>query len=264
MNGLTQKLFARILPAALLSLTFAAVAQGQGKDSSAPYDLKKFRAVLDDSKLQAPKSSPTKINQGKFKGASNEYFFLDKTGQYMTFTVAGDKNRSELRQVSGDWDTASKSPQRMIARVKVFVPEDKQLEQFTFIQIHDKKNGSKGLNKPLLRITRRGNYRRKRDHLWAAIRTPKNSSKPISLKNLSGQHIDLGPRPKDFFDIEVRVQNSRMIITLDGQKKVDVDVAYWDGLDNYYKAGVYNQDSGRSKVEFESLRFTDSDKDPVR
>ncbi len=51
-----------------------------------------------------------------------------------------------------------------------------------------------------------------------------------------------------------------MVVIINGQTKVDMDVSYWDGLENYYKAGVYNQDPGRSRVEFESLHFTDSDK----
>lgn len=256
MMKLTPALITRLCAAALLSATAAAVAPAQGQ--GAPYDLEKFRPVLDDSKLQAPTSS-TMIKRGDFAGASNEYFFLDPTGQYMTFTVEGDSKRSELRQLTGDWDTATKTPQRLIARVRVFVPEDKGLKEFTFLQIHDTTKGDKALNKPLLRITRRSDYRKMQDHLWAHIRTPKNFDQPISLANLATESIDLGPRPESFFDVEVRVQNSRMIVTINGQTKVDMDVSYWDGLDNYYKAGVYNQDPGRSKVEFESLRFTDSD-----
>lgn len=259
MKELTQQLTIRMLASALLSVSITAIAMGQG----APYDLKKFRSVLDDSKLQAPKSSPTLIDQGKFAGVSNEYFFLDPTGKYMTFTVEGDSCRSELRQQPGDWDTASKTPQRMIARVKVFVPQNKQPDSFTFLQVHDKKTGDGGLNKPLLRVTRRDNRRGKQDHLWAVIRTPKDFDKPISLSNLGSKHVDLGPRPKGFFDAEVHVQNSRMIVSINGQTKVDMDVSYWDGLANYFKAGVYNQDHGRSKVEFESLMFSNSDDDPT-
>lgn len=251
----TRTMITAMCAAALLSAAVAP-AQGQG----APYDVEKFRSVLDESKLQAPTSSPTMINQGKFAGASNEYFFLDKTGQYMTFTVEGDSNRSELRQNTGDWDTATETPQRMIARVRVLVPEDQKLEQFTFLQIHDKKNGDEGLNKPLLRLTRRSDYRKTQDHLWAHIRTPENCDKPISLANLATKNFDLGPRPEGFFDVEVRVQNSKIIVTINGRTKFDMDVSYWDGLDNYFKAGVYNQNPGRSKAEFESLRFTDSEK----
>ena len=122
----------------MLLLDVASLTFGQDQSEYAPYNLKKLRSVLDESKLPASKSSPTLIQKGEFAGAANEYFFLDPTGQYMTFTVEGDKNRSELRQETGDWDTASKKPQRMVAHVKVYVPEDKRLEQYTFLQIHDK------------------------------------------------------------------------------------------------------------------------------
>ncbi|MBB6428389.1 hypothetical protein HNQ40_000195 [Algisphaera agarilytica] len=223
-----------------------------------PYDLEQFRSVLDDSKLQAPTSSPTKINQGKFRGAANEYFFLDESKRYMTFTVTGDSKRSELRQMTGDWDTATQTPQRLLARVRVHVPETPGLEQFTFLQIHDKKSGDDGLNKPLLRITRRGDYRKTQDHLWAAIRIPQDPSKPISLDNLATKNIDLGPRPDGFFDAEIVIHQGRMVVTIEGETKVDMDVNYWNGLPSYFKAGVYNQDPGTSKVEFESLVFLDT------
>ena len=238
----------------VLSAWFAAVPV-TAQDAQVPYDLEQFRPVLDASKLQAPTSSPTKIRRGKFDGASNEYFYLDETGQYLTFTVTGDSKRSELRQMTGEWDTSTFTAQRLVARVRVFVPETAGLEQYTFLQIHDTTNDPGSLNKPLIRVTRRGSYRGTQDHLWAHIRTPKDFTKPISLDNLATKNIDLGPRPEGFFDIEIRVQNSEMIVLVEGQAKVEVDVSYWDGLANYFKAGVYNQDPGTSKVEFESLRF---------
>lgn len=234
----------------------------QAQDQKVPYDLGKFRPVLDASKLQAPTSSPTMINRGKFEGASNEYFFLDPTGQYMTFTVSGDSKRAELRQLSGEWDTASSMPQRVTARLRVFKPETPELEQFTFLQIHDTTNDPGSLNKPLIRITRRGDYRKTQDHLWAAIRTPKDFDQPISLDNLATLNIDLGPRPEGFFDAEIRVHNSQLLVTIDGKTVVDLDVSYWDGLQNYFKAGVYNQDPGTSVVQFEALRFIAGD-DPA-
>ena len=228
-------------------------------EAPVPYDLEKFRPVLDDSKLQAPTSSPAKIEQGDFEGQSNQYLFLDETGQNLIFTITGDSKRSELRQLSGDWDTSTPTPQRLIARLKVFVPDTPQLEQFTFMQIHDKKNGNHGLNKPLLRLTWRQSRSGKTDHLWAAIRTPETTRQPISLKNLSSEWVDLGPRPEGFFDAEILVQNGQMKVILNGRTKVNKNVNYWNGLNNYFKAGVYNQDPGTSKVAFETLRYADSD-----
>ena len=166
---------ARRLPALLLVLATAVATPALAADTKVPYDVEAFRPVLDASKLQAPTSSPAKIDQGDFAGKSNEYFFLDDTGTRLTFSVSGDSKRSELRQLSGDWDTATTTPQRLIARVKVFRPETRELKQFTFMQIHDKKDGDHGLNKPLLRLAWRASRSSKKDHLWAAIRTPEGS-----------------------------------------------------------------------------------------
>ena len=224
-----------------------------------PYDIEKFRSVLDASKLQAPTSSPAKIEQGDFAGQSNEYFFLDDTKTRLTFTVSGDSNRSELRQLSGDWDTATPIAQRLIGRVKIHRPGTSSLRQFTFMQIHDKKIGDQGLNKPLIRLAWRKSRSNNKDHLWAAIRTPKDPDKPIALKNLGSEWVDLGPRPEGFFDVEIRVQNSQMNVILGGQSVVTKDVSYWNGLKNYFKAGVYNQNAGTSKVEFDVLRYAPSD-----
>ncbi|MEM7627156.1 MAG: polysaccharide lyase family 7 protein [Planctomycetota bacterium] len=234
-----------------------------GEAVAVPYDLEKFRAVLDDSKLQAPTSSPTMIEKGQFEGQSNQYFFLDETGRYMTFTVTGDSKRSELRQLSGDWHTSTSEPRRLIARVRLLVPEDKELNQFTFMQIHDKKNGDRGLNKPLIRLTWRRSRGGIKDHLWAAVRIPDDSTQPISLENLATNHVDLGPRPEDFFDAEIQVHNSRMTVKIHGRVKLDMDVSYWDGLNNYFKAGVYNQDPGTSRAEFETLRYAATAEDAV-
>lgn len=247
-----RRLFASLAVVYLLVLCPATHAK-------APYDLEKFRPVLDDSKLQAPTSSPAKIEQGDFAGKSNEYFFLDDTNTRLTFTVSGDSNRSELRQLSGDWDTATDTAQRLIGRIKVFRPGTSSLRQFTFMQIHDKKEGDQGLNKPLIRLAWRKSQRGNKDHLWAAIRTPKDPNKPISLKNLGSEWVNLGPRPEGFFDIEICVQQGQMTVILGGQTVVNKDVSYWNGLKNYFKAGVYNQNPGTSKVEFDVLRYATSD-----
>lgn len=257
-------LFNSVWPAAvLLGLAYSVLSAAAVEEPKVPYDLEKFRPVLDASKLQAPTSSPAMIEHGKFAGQSNEYFYLDETGRYMVFTVSGASKRSELRQLSGDWDTATTTARRLVARVKVFAPETDGLEQFTFLQIHDTTNGSGSLNKPLIRITRRGEYRNTTDHLWAAIRTPGDPDRPISSDNLATLNVDLGPRPEGFFDIELKVLDSRMTVTIAGKTKVDMDVSYWDGLNNYFKAGVYNQDEGTSVVHFDQLAFIEGSRTPA-
>ena len=217
-----------------------------------PYDLAKFRPVLDDSNLQAPTSSPALISRGDFAGRENEYLFLDESRQHLVFTVSGDGYRSELRQESGYWQTSTTQEQVLSARVSLPLPETETLDQFTFMQIHDTGDG---LNKPLIRLT----WQRERlglaDHLWAVIRTPADPGRPISLDNLSGIQIDLGPRPVGFFDAAISVLDNQMRVELDGQTLVDIDVSYWDGLNNYFKAGVYLQDPGRGTAVFDQLAY---------
>eukprot|EP00752_Nemacystus_decipiens_P015226 g13559.t1 len=222
-------------------------------DEPVPYDLVKFQPVLDDSKLQAPTSSPALIPQGGFPGQSNQYFYLDPTGQYMTFQVSGDSNRSELRQETGtDWQTSTTDRLSLDGRVRLALPGTQTPEQYTFMQIHD--TGA-GLNKPLIRLTWQRERDSIEDHLWAAIRTPDDFGQPIADDNLDTLSVDLGARPTGFFDASIVVQNNQMKVLIDGQVKVDMDVSYWDGLDNYFKAGVYLQDPGEVAVEFDQLAY---------
>lgn len=219
-----------------------------------PYDVDAFRPVLEESKLQAP-TSKALIRQGGFAGQANEYFYVDPSGPYLTFTVKGDSKRSELRQMTGDWQTSTATPQRLIGEVQVFFPENESMNQFTFMQIHDTTDDPQSLNKPLLRLVWLRSRHGIQDHLWAAIRMPRDMDQPISLDNLSGRFVDLGPRPEGFFKSEVRVQANQMVVLLNDEEKLSMDVTYWDGLNNYFKAGVYNQDPGVSKVQFRSLRY---------
>lgn len=217
-----------------------------------PYDLAKFRPVLDDSKLQAPTSSPALIDHGEFAGESNAYFYLDPTGQHMVFDVSGDSNRSELRQMSGDWQTSTALRRSLDARVRVDVPQTPSLDQYTFMQIHDTNDG---LNKPLIRVVWRRTRSGMEDHLWAAIRVPADLGQPISLSNLDTDWIDLGARPDGFFDASITVHANQMRVLINGQVAIDKDVPYWDGLDNYFKAGVYLQDPGQYAVVFDELSY---------
>lgn len=197
-------------------------------------------------------SSPAVIKQGEFAGASNAYFFLDPTGRHMVFTVEGDSMRSELRQESGDWLTSTTAKRSLSGRLQIDIPETDSLNQFTFMQIHDTNDG---LNKPLIRLTWQRDRDGLSDHLWAVIRTPDDPTRPISGDNLSSVSLDLGPRPTGFFDALIGVRENRMWVEIDGEVLVDMDVSYWDGLDNYFKAGVYLQDEGRATAVFDELAY---------
>nr|AYC81221.1 PL7 alginate lyase [uncultured bacterium] len=206
-----------------------------------PYDDPKFHPVLDDSKLQAP-DSRTACAQGNFDGFADWYFYLYQgNNNYMTFTMNGDHNRSELRQMI-EWKTSTTSWKKMIGEVKLFFPSTNSLNQYTFMQIHD----SDGINKPLIRLAwvrqRSGKY----DHIWAYLR--KDTGSTIDV-------IDLGPRPDGFFKAEIKVKSNILKVKINSVTMINENVSYWSNFHNYFKAGVYLQDDGSAKVQFKSLKY---------
>ena len=152
--------------------------------------------------------------------------------------------RSELR-VENDFKVSSKKAHILEAKVKIFPLNQKK--EFTFLQIHTDnilKNNISAINKPLLRIIWRRKYYNIYDHLWAIIR----------LGNGKYNKTDLGKRPKQFFDITIKVENSYLFIWINNKIKIDnFNVSYWDKYYNYFKAGIYLQGEGCAKVLFDKL-----------
>jgi len=220
----------------------------------APYSLKKFRNVLNIAKLQAPEShyNPLySVKYGKFKNYQNRYFYLQDK-KYMVFVMCGKKKRSELR-FKHEWLVETKSPKIIFARVKIFPLS--QVKEFTFLQIHADSNrrgvNGKIIDKPLLRITWWHEQHNLYNHLWAVIRLSGDKYEQKYTK------IDLGPMPDGFFTVKVIVQNSRMKVYVNGVLKINMNVSYWDGYWNYFKAGVYNQGAGCDKALFDILEVKD-------
>lgn len=215
-----------------------------------PYSLEKFQDTLNKVKLQAPTSHYDPrygTKYGEFKNVQNRYFYL-QDGKYMAFEICGKKHRSELRE-KRDWYVTTKTPKILFAKVYLFPLNQKR--EFTFLQIHADSNkaGRNGaiINKPLLRITWWKEQHNKYDHLWAVIRLSPDRYEKKYTK------IDLGKRPKDFFTVKVEVAKSRMKVFVNDDLKVDMDVSYWNKFLNYFKAGVYLQDEGCSKVLFDEI-----------
>ena len=215
-----------------------------------PYSLEKFQNILNKTKLQAPKSSYDPLysaKYGEFKYFQNRYFYL-QDNRYMVFEMCGKKYRSELRE-KNDWYVTTSTPKILFAKVYLFPLN--QTREFTFLQIHADSNryGKNGaiINKPLLRITWWKERHNLYDHLWAVIRLSPNRYEKKYVK------IDLGKRPKDFFSVKIEVARSRMKIFINNRLKIDKDVSYWNDFLNYFKAGVYLQDKGCSKVLFDEL-----------
>jgi hypothetical protein len=216
-----------------------------------PFDDSTFWQVLDDSRLQGPGSN-TILNgdlvtgpPSPYDGYASNQFRLASTSKddYMTFQQSGDSKRSELRQLI-EWQTSTSSYRKMIGEVKVFFPSTGSLNEFTFMQVHD--SGSYP-NKPLIRLAwirnRDGFY----DWLWCIRRTSVGSSTYIKTP--------LIPRPSGFFKAEILVINNELRVKINGSTKVDADVSYWDGLNSYFKAGVYLQDPGTAKTQFRRLNY---------
>lgn len=217
----------------------------------APYQNKKFHQVLDHSKLQAPTSTYNPlfgVPYGKFKNVAHKYFYLQKNS-LLTFYMCGEKNRSELRE-KNEWQVQDSNPHILFANVKLDPYTVKK--EFTFLQIHanPKKDTlkTKSSNKPLLRLVWRNYYHLKHNHLWAIVYTPNHTSSTYTK-------IDLGELRNSFQTFKIIVQNSKLQVFVDEKLKVDLNVSYWNGIWNYYKAGVYLQSSGCARAYFKELRF---------
>jgi len=212
-----------------------------------PYSLKKFQPILNVSKLQAPTShyNPLySVKYGNFNHYANKYFYL-QDNKYMVFFMCGKKNRSELR-VKKDWKVDTKKPFVLFAKVKLFTLNSKR--EFTFLQIHADSTLPDSIDKPLLRIVWLKELHNLKNHIWAVIRTSPNEYEK------SYQKIDLGPMPKNFFDVTIIVYNNKLNIKINNNLIVkDFDVSYWKNFYNYFKAGVYLQDNGCAKVLFDQL-----------
>jgi len=218
----------------------------------APYKIEKFHPVLKASKLQAPSSRFDPrwgTRYGQFRGIAHKYFYLEKK-ELMSFAMCGKKHRSELRQ-RDDFKVEDTKPHTLYAEVKLY-PKTTQRE-FTFLQIHADPTlnipNNTSINKPLLRVVWKKRYRNRYNHLWAVICTN------TDVNNSTYTKIDLGRLEDRYHSFKIVVQNSRMKIYVDGDLKVDFDVSYWNGMWNYYKAGVYLQSNGCAKATFKELRF---------
>jgi hypothetical protein len=213
-----------------------------------PYSLDKFKPVLNISKLRAPTSEydpKYSTHYGNFEGVYNKYFYLENN-RYMTFYMCendeSEHKRSELRFRN---DFKVRENHYLKARVKILpLSEEKE---FTFLQIHADANYDNTPNKPLLRIAWRKKYNGVKNHLWAVIRLSPNKAEYLK--------VDLGKRPEKFFDIVIKINNLKLYVFFNGQKKVDINVKYWSKYYNYFKAGVYLQGRGCAKVLFDKLEI---------
>jgi len=235
-------------------------------NSLAPYSSNKFKDVLKLTKLQYPESA-TAVNYGQFKEFSSDYFYL--SDGYMVFDIDQSKfdgyiKRVELRHGPADystWKVSTHNTKSISAIVNLPGSNDTPLNEYTWLQIHDKGK----YNKPLIRLVWRSNRAGHNDYLWAALKTD-NLGKHT-------QWIPLMSRTDSDVSAEIIVDNNQLTVKLNG-KSIDRldkrDISYWnDNHHNYFKAGVYISSTSNERsanwdidkknrnvqVKFKALKF---------
>ena len=248
--------------------------------SGVPYDNAPYINALNNANLQQnnpPGTSKTDVvNAGEYKGFDNDYFYTDSTTGWLTFSMTGDSNRSELRFVD-NFKTNTTDTYTLSAEILPINPTDSVAnstdgQEMTLMQVHNK--GTSGetdntvLSHPLLRIVWDGETRTDdvtgntyANAYWAIIKTNAYECKDTSGDNYNADcpdsydfHYlaDYNATTPTLFEIEAG--NSTLVINVDDIEKVNVDISYWDALYSYFKVGVYNQyTDGTSIVQFKSL-----------
>jgi hypothetical protein len=218
-----------------------------------PYNINKFKDVLDKSKYQSPHDETT-IDYGGFDNYKSKNFYADSDENLyfvLNKKVDAEKERSELRQGPNPWSTADTEGNYWVATLKCFKPA-LPLSSYTWMQIHGTQDT---FNYPILRLlwvrNREGIY----DHIWAITII----SNPNEVKIYDW--VDLGPRPDGFFNAAVYILNNVMDILINDKIVKTYNVAYWEDVQNYFKAGIYInlfKDGGEGGVAFKELHFLDS------
>jgi len=235
-----------------LDLIYDALPEYNATTSVAPYDLDKFKDVLDKSKYQYPYDN-TMIDYGEFDAYKAANFYADENEDFYLILNKPhntQKQRSELREGPNSWSTADTRGHFWVAQLRCFKPTP-DLQSYTFMQIHGTQDT---YNYPILRLlwvrNRVGVY----DHIWAIVII----SNPDEVKIY--EWIDLGPRPDEFFDAAVYVVNNMMEIIINNNVIKTYNVSYWEDVQNYFKTGVYInlfEDGGVGAVAFRELHFLD-------
>jgi hypothetical protein len=204
--------------------------------ASSPYDIPKFKDVLDKSDLQWQSSLDGRYDIKKdLVGVSTDYFYLSNSGN-MTFEIADSgQKRVELRQKQ-EWTIATDVA--MSGSVQCFPPN--ALKEYTFMQVFNRTQ-----NKPSVRLLWHAKKKKKINHLWAFVKT-----------NDGERKVDLGANPEGLFDVNVSIVNSELVIKINDIVKLTQSVAddyYWDG-DLYFKADAYINTFAKMK-KWQFFRF---------
>ncbi|USD63106.1 polysaccharide lyase family 7 protein [Vibrio sp. SCSIO 43140] len=245
----------------------------------APSLYSKYDAVLTASKLQ--RSDPSEGDGNKsdvadsddlMVGYYDEYFYADENTKDLIFKMSGDSNRSELR-VNENFDTSKIGVSRTLSTsfqpidIKNVLQQSVDGDEVTFLQVHNKGTSSDGtgyIPHPLLRVTYELERNGEMGHYWAVLKvnaldcSSGSEHAGSSDCNNAYQRIDLGEANLDAMtDMDITIQEERLVIEVDGVQKLDHDISYWADLLSYFKAGVYNQyDDGDGINTWSEVRFS--------
>ena len=228
-------------------------------EAVAPYNVEKFQSVIDRCKLQLYREG-TGIDYDGFTNYKSPQFYIDNE-ENLIFAIDKEsdtyKTRSELREgpEENEWYVDDTEGHYWIATLQVLKPAV-GIESFTWMQVHGTNDT---FNYPIIRLFWERNREGQYDHLWAVVIISDAYDAKVY------EYTDLGARPKGFFRAEVHFKNNLMDIIIDHKLIKTYNVTYWQGVRNYFKAGVYINrygDGGEVSARFSELHFYDY-QDPV-
>lgn len=251
-----------------------------------PYNYEKFQPILALSKLQIseanakPGSKGEMATDGNWDDVVNPHFYVDKGSEALVFNMEGYKLRTELRLLKNFKSDEADQFNRLSATFMPINPRESvknsepKRDEMTFLQVHNKgtfddgKHGVGYIPHPLLRVVYDANRNGLQDHYWAVIKNnaincgSKSGNKGTPKCEGSYLRLDLGPIKTDApSEFDIIVGDSKLVIRVDGETKVNHDISYWKEMLSYFKVGVYNQfKNGSSEAHFYELTHAiDSD-----
>lgn len=214
-----------------------------------PFDLPQFKEALSQSRLQSPSTSKSLAKGEEFAGFSAPgRFYVGEDGSTMVLaTQTKGRDRSEIRH-NAHWSVMGEE-KRFTATLRFDKPETTGKAGLTFMQIHIKDflGNDRG---PLLMVQWRSPRGEESDHLWAKVR------QDFVPKDKKNKFYDLGPRPTDFFTLDVRVKEGVLRLFIDDKMLIEQDVSAFAEAPCYFKTGAYGGGLPPMALEYKSLSIT--------
>lgn len=205
--------------------------------NKAPYDIPKFKDFLENCNFLTPGGSVEATTDEIISGYSSPFFHAaqDKMALYQ-YQVEDNDYRSELK-TTDNW-YIDKIDQLLHININI---AKQTCSKLTILKIHDDPSVvNNSPNKSLLRIYQRSN------NLWAAIKTDSGGINTIQ--------VSLGATPNGYFDLDVALESSNMIIKINGSEKINQDVSYWV-FPSHWVNGVSMNDPGETLIYYNELKL---------